>query len=130
MNCILKSILPLLDIDLIIIVNKNVFKSLFLLTGLKFNKKEWILARSMSLLVASITPELKAIEAAGTWKKERVIASPQRARIVLTNGIEALNFCANNYLGLSVSSIINYYYNLIHCVNYIFFIFSFRTITK
>ncbi|OAD52924.1 2-amino-3-ketobutyrate coenzyme A ligase, mitochondrial [Eufriesea mexicana] len=55
----------------------------------------------MSLLIESITLELKAIEAAGTWKKERVIASPQRARIVLKNGIEALNFCANNYLGLS-----------------------------
>lgn len=57
----------------------------------------------MSLLTDSILAELKAIEAAGTWKKERIIASPQRTRIVLTNGVEALNFCANNYLGLSVS---------------------------
>ncbi|XP_060829220.1 2-amino-3-ketobutyrate coenzyme A ligase, mitochondrial isoform X2 [Bombus pascuorum] len=55
----------------------------------------------MSLLAECITPELKAIEAAGTWKKERVIASPQRTRIVLANGTEALNFCANNYLGLA-----------------------------
>ncbi|XP_071871283.1 glycine C-acetyltransferase isoform X2 [Bombus fervidus] len=55
----------------------------------------------MSLLAEYITPELKAIEAAGTWKKERVIASPQRTRIVLANGTEALNFCANNYLGLA-----------------------------
>ncbi|XP_012166389.1 2-amino-3-ketobutyrate coenzyme A ligase, mitochondrial isoform X2 [Bombus terrestris] len=55
----------------------------------------------MSLLAECITPELKAIEAAGTWKKERVIASPQRTRIVLTNGTQALNFCANNYLGLA-----------------------------
>ncbi|XP_012238842.1 2-amino-3-ketobutyrate coenzyme A ligase, mitochondrial isoform X2 [Bombus impatiens] len=55
----------------------------------------------MSLLAECITPELKAIEAAGTWKKERVIASPQRTHIVLANGIQALNFCANNYLGLA-----------------------------
>ncbi|XP_076761805.1 glycine C-acetyltransferase isoform X2 [Xylocopa sonorina] len=55
----------------------------------------------MSLLTDCIVPELKAIEAAGTWKKERIIASPQRTRITLTNGVEALNFCANNYLGLS-----------------------------
>ncbi|XP_050595407.1 2-amino-3-ketobutyrate coenzyme A ligase, mitochondrial isoform X2 [Bombus affinis] len=55
----------------------------------------------MNLLAECITPELKAIEAAGTWKKERVIASPQRTRIVLANGTQALNFCANNYLGLA-----------------------------
>lgn len=74
------------------------------LTGIKFQNRRWIiLGRSMSLLAECITPELKAIEAAGTWKKERVIASPQRTHIVLANGIQALNFCANNYLGLAVS---------------------------
>lgn len=57
----------------------------------------------MSFLVEHIRPQLKAIKAAGTWKNEQVIASPQRTRIVLTNGVKALNFCANNYLGLSVS---------------------------
>ncbi|XP_003397086.1 2-amino-3-ketobutyrate coenzyme A ligase, mitochondrial isoform X1 [Bombus terrestris] len=68
----------------------------------KFQNRRWIiLRRTMSLLAECITPELKAIEAAGTWKKERVIASPQRTRIVLTNGTQALNFCANNYLGLA-----------------------------
>ncbi|XP_060829218.1 2-amino-3-ketobutyrate coenzyme A ligase, mitochondrial isoform X1 [Bombus pascuorum] len=67
-----------------------------------FQNRRWIiLGKSMSLLAECITPELKAIEAAGTWKKERVIASPQRTRIVLANGTEALNFCANNYLGLA-----------------------------
>ncbi|KZC07748.1 2-amino-3-ketobutyrate coenzyme A ligase, mitochondrial [Dufourea novaeangliae] len=55
----------------------------------------------MSSLAECIRPELNAIKTAGTWKNERVIASPQRTRIVLANGIEALNFCANNYLGFS-----------------------------
>ncbi len=44
--------------------------------------------------------QLAEIEAAGTWKHERQITSPQAAHI-RTNGAEVLNFCANNYLGLS-----------------------------
>ena len=47
--------------------------------------------------------ELKAIEQAGLYKKERNIASPQRAEITLQDGSRALNFCANNYLGLADS---------------------------
>ena len=45
--------------------------------------------------------ELKNIEEAGLYKHERVIATPQRADIRLEDGSEVLNFCANNYLGLS-----------------------------
>ncbi len=45
--------------------------------------------------------ELKAIEEAGLYKKERIITSPQDATIRLADGQEVLNFCANNYLGLS-----------------------------
>jgi len=45
--------------------------------------------------------ELKAIDEAGLYKKERIIVSPQDARITLSDGQEVLNFCANNYLGLS-----------------------------
>lgn len=45
--------------------------------------------------------ELANIESAGLYKKERVIVSPQGAEIILANGIKALNFCANNYLGLA-----------------------------
>jgi glycine C-acetyltransferase len=45
--------------------------------------------------------ELKAIEEAGLFKKERIITSPQDAAIRLAGGEEVLNFCANNYLGLS-----------------------------
>lgn len=57
--------------------------------------------RSSSSLVACIKPELAAIAKAGTWKNERIIASPQQTRITLSNGQKALNFCANNYLGLA-----------------------------
>jgi glycine C-acetyltransferase len=45
--------------------------------------------------------ELEAIEAAGLYKKERIILNPQGASIKVSNGQEVLNFCANNYLGLS-----------------------------
>jgi glycine C-acetyltransferase len=47
-----------------------------------------------------ITHELESIRQAGTWKEERVIASPQGARITVAGGQQVLNFCANNYLGL------------------------------
>ena len=48
--------------------------------------------------------ELNSIRDAGTWKHERVITTPQGAQIkVKGQGKEILNFCANNYLGLSVS---------------------------
>jgi glycine C-acetyltransferase len=45
--------------------------------------------------------ELRSIEEAGLYKKERIIVSPQSASIALSDGREVLNFCANNYLGLS-----------------------------
>lgn len=45
--------------------------------------------------------ELRDIEAAGLYKKERVIVTPQGADIKLADGKEVINFCANNYLGLS-----------------------------
>ncbi len=44
---------------------------------------------------------LEDIRAAGLYKEERVIATPQGAVIRTTDGGEVLNFCANNYLGLS-----------------------------
>ena len=44
--------------------------------------------------------ELAEIESAGLYKRERIIASPQRAEIEVA-GRKVLNFCANNYLGLS-----------------------------
>jgi len=45
--------------------------------------------------------ELDAIRSAGLYKEERIIASPQSVKIRLESGEEVLNFCANNYLGLS-----------------------------
>ena len=45
--------------------------------------------------------ELKSIEEAGLYKRERNICSPQGAEITLQDGSKALNFCANNYLGLA-----------------------------
>jgi len=48
-----------------------------------------------------LSQELASIEEAGLFKKERVITSPQGASIKLDSGKEVLNFCSNNYLGLS-----------------------------
>src|SRR5688572_16240772 len=49
--------------------------------------------------------ELKTIEEGGLFKKERIITTPQGARI-RTNGKEVINFCANNYLGLSAHPLV------------------------
>lgn len=45
--------------------------------------------------------ELNSIREAGLYKKERIITSPQGAVIKTADGKEVINFCANNYLGLS-----------------------------
>ena len=47
-----------------------------------------------------IAEELGAIREAGLWKQERLLTSPQRAAVTTTH-THALNFCANNYLGLA-----------------------------
>ncbi|MGB8193016.1 MAG: glycine C-acetyltransferase [Chitinophagaceae bacterium] len=51
-------------------------------------------------LVKRIAAELDEIKANGLFKTERIISSPQGAEIIV-NGKTVLNFCANNYLGLS-----------------------------
>lgn len=48
-----------------------------------------------------LTQELEEIKEAGLYKSERIITSPQGADIRLNDGKEVVNFCANNYLGLS-----------------------------
>ncbi len=48
-----------------------------------------------------IQAELDALREAGLYKEERVITTPQAAEIATDKGLEVLNFCANNYLGLS-----------------------------
>ncbi|MDR0799153.1 MAG: glycine C-acetyltransferase [Dysgonamonadaceae bacterium] len=45
--------------------------------------------------------ELDAIRSAGLYKQERILVSPQSVHLRLNSGQEVLNFCANNYLGLS-----------------------------
>jgi len=45
--------------------------------------------------------QLDGIESAGLYKKERILTSPQGAEIKTRAGLDVLNFCANNYLGLS-----------------------------
>lgn len=45
--------------------------------------------------------ELAAIDEAGLYKRERIITSPQGADITVQGGKQVINFCANNYLGLS-----------------------------
>ena len=50
---------------------------------------------------AHLRAELQAIEAAGLFKRERVIASPQGGEIRTDDGQQVINLCANNYLGLS-----------------------------
>lgn len=52
-------------------------------------------------ILSQIAAELQDLRDAGLFKSERIITTPQSARIKTTAGKEVLNFCANNYLGLS-----------------------------
>ncbi|WP_404994665.1 glycine C-acetyltransferase [Cupriavidus pauculus] len=56
---------------------------------------------STEAFYASIRAELDAIRDAGLYKRERIVATPQGARIRTADGREVINLCANNYLGLS-----------------------------
>ena len=49
----------------------------------------------------TLQSEINDLREAGLYKEERVITTPQSAKISTTKGKEVLNFCANNYLGLS-----------------------------
>ena len=55
----------------------------------------------MKSALTAISAELDAIREAGTWREERIIKTPQYARIDTTARDGVINFCANNYLGLS-----------------------------
>ncbi|MDB5263826.1 MAG: glycine C-acetyltransferase [Adhaeribacter sp.] len=52
-------------------------------------------------LKPDLEKQLAGIQEAGLFKRERIITTPQGAEIKTTEGKEVLNFCANNYLGLS-----------------------------
>ncbi len=53
-----------------------------------------------------LSKELDEIRDSGLFKTERIIASPQKAEITLNTGQKVLNFCANNYLGLSANDMV------------------------
>ena len=55
----------------------------------------------MKSALNAINAELEAIREAGTWRDERIITTPQYSRINTTAKPGVVNFCANNYLGLS-----------------------------
>ena len=55
----------------------------------------------MKSALSAISAELDAIREAGTWREERIITTPQYSRIDTTAKPGVVNFCANNYLGLS-----------------------------
>ncbi len=55
----------------------------------------------MYTLKEKLSAELESIKENGLYKSERIIVSPQDAEIKLDSGKTVLNFCANNYLGLS-----------------------------
>ena len=55
----------------------------------------------MKSALKAFEQELEAIREAGTWREERIITTPQSARIDTTAKKAVVNLCANNYLGLS-----------------------------
>ena len=57
----------------------------------------------MKSALTAINAELAAIREAGTWREERIITTPQYSRIDTTAKPGVVNFCANNYLGLSTN---------------------------
>jgi len=52
-------------------------------------------------MLAHLRKEIAGLQAAGLYKAERVITTPQQATIRVSGGDEVINFCANNYLGLA-----------------------------
>lgn len=70
------------------------------LSGLSLFCSKFIATMSSPSFYSRLQQEIREIEEAGLYKKERVIDSVQGAEIMV-NGRKVLNFCANNYLGLS-----------------------------
>ncbi len=54
-----------------------------------------------SSFLQHLSTQIEELHSSGLYKKERVITSPQRAAIMVKDGKEVINFCANNYLGLA-----------------------------
>src|SRR5690606_41568360 len=51
--------------------------------------------------LARLAGDLEQLKEQGLYKPERVLGSPQQAVVRMTDGSEAINLCANNYLGLA-----------------------------
>ena len=58
-------------------------------------------ARAIDVIAAQFAGRLAELRTAGTFKRERVLDSPQSAVIRVAGGAEVINLCANNYLGLA-----------------------------
>lgn len=56
---------------------------------------------SKNTMIDHLQTELNALKKSGLYKTERVIQTPQDAKIKISTGAEVINFCANNYLGLA-----------------------------
>lgn len=72
---------------------------------LAFKKNLIFIANKFTVMYKTLKPalekELAGIKDAGLYKEERIITTPQAADIKISTGQEVINFCANNYLGLS-----------------------------
>jgi glycine C-acetyltransferase len=71
------------------------------MTFLSLNFKILNINKMYGKIQQHLQSELQTIEENGIFKKERIITSPQGAEITISTGETVLNFCANNYLGLS-----------------------------
>jgi glycine C-acetyltransferase len=60
-----------------------------------------MLNKSKDQFFAHLKAQTEELAGTGLYKRERIIESPQEAKITLAGGKEVLNFCANNYLGLA-----------------------------
>jgi len=81
-----------------VILKVNSVSFFVFLEGLKISFQKKIM---YSNLKSDLSKELAQIKDDGLYKEERIITTPQGAVIKTTKGDEVINFCANNYLGLS-----------------------------
>ena len=57
--------------------------------------------KAYSEFKSHLSEQLEHIRSAGTYKRERTLVTPQGAMVETSAGIEVINMCANNYLGLA-----------------------------
>ena len=91
----------LLPIDPFHFIIHFTFSGLFLSSFFLTLKSKSTITAMYKTLQPVLQKELEEIESAGLFKRERIIITPQGADIKVSGGAEVINFCANNYLGLS-----------------------------